>query len=424
MRIPCTRRRSRERGATLIFMAAGMTMLFLLFSLAIDLGIGWVARSRLNKAADAAALVAVKYASQGNTAMEAAATAIGTANKPGATFVTTITSGANDVTVVRVEARANVPTLFGKLAGINNFNVAAAAEVTRFPLDMSLVLDISSSMARTNSVDTMKSAAKTFLGLFDEERDQIGIVAFATTAFEVTSIQKHFKTAGTAAIDGLATYPDTNLSHGMQLGHQQLLSAPVRGGGGGRRVVLVLFTDGRPTAFTATFQNIQQPDCGGESGPASYTGALSAFLFGFPLRALSEPDSAGNTRRIACFVSGAPTLVTNPVPPPTSPYPDMLPDGTAPTGDNVRAYARQVLLTESWATRSDHATIYTIGLGDPHPTYVEDTPDETLLRQVANEGGMSDAGQPQGQMFFAPDQTALELMFQQVAARILTRVTM
>jgi Mg-chelatase subunit ChlD len=423
MRTHSSTRRSRERGATLVFMAVGMTALFLLFAMAIDMGIGWVARSRLNKAADAAALVAVKYASQGNSAMEAAATAIGTANKPGATFVTTITAGANDVTVVRVEARSEVPTLFGRIAGVDHFAVASAAEVTRYPLDMSLVLDISSSMARTNSFTSMQSAAKTFLGLFDEERDQVGIVAFATTAFEVMSVQKHFKSLGDSAIDGLNPYPDTNLSHGMQLGHSQLLAAPIRGGGGARRIVLVLFTDGRPTAFTGDFANIQQPDCS-DSGPATYTGALSAFIFGYPLRALSEPDSSGNTRRIQCFTGGSPSFVTNPVPPPTSPYPDTLPDGSAPTGDNVRAYARQLLLSESSATRSDHATIYTIGLGDPHPTYIEDTPDEDLLRQVANENGMSDPSQPQGQEFFAPDHDALELMFQQVAARILTRVTM
>jgi len=415
--------RSRERGATLIFMAAGMTALFLLFAMAIDLGIGWVARSRLNKAADAAALVAVKYASQGNAAMEAAAHAIGNANKPGATFVTTITSGANDVTVVRVEARTEVPTLFGRFAGVTNFNVAAAAEVTRFPLDMSLVLDISSSMVRTNSFNAMQEAAKTFLSLFDEKRDQVGIVAFATTAYDVLRIKKGFKTEGAADIDALKPYPDTNLSHGLQLGHLQLLSAPVRGEGGGRRLVLVLFTDGRPTAFTGTFSNIQQPDCG-EAGPASYTGALSAFIYGPPLRALSEPDANGNTRRIQCFVGGTPTFTDIPVPAPYSPYPNTLPDGTAPNGDNVRAYARQVLLNEANSTRNDHATIYTIGLGDPHATYVEDTPDQDLLRQVANESGVVDASQPQGQMFFAPDSSTLEMMFQQVAARILTRVTM
>ncbi len=415
--------RSRERGATLIFMAAGMTALFLLFAMAIDMGIGWVARSRLNKAADAAALVAVKYASQGNTAMEAAATAIGTANKPDATFATTITAGANDVTVVRVEARSEVPTLFGRLAGVSSFHVAAAAEVTRFPLDMSLVLDISSSMSRTNSFNSMQEAAKTFLSLFDEDRDQVGVVAFATTAFEVMSLQKHFKSIGKSAITGLNPYPDTNLSHGLQLGHAQLLAAPVRGGGGGRRIVLVLFTDGRPTAFTDTFSNIRQPDCA-DAGPASYTGAISAFIYGPYLRALSEPDSSGNTRRIQCFDSTGTTYTSNPVPLPWSPYPDTLPDGTAPNGDNVRAYGRTLLLSAASSTRADHATIYTIGLGDPHPTFVEDTPDQDLLRQVANENGVADASQPQGQMFFAPDKSALEQMFQQVAARILTRVTM
>ena len=433
-----------ERGFALVFVTMGMAVILFLCATAIDLGLGWVARARLNKAVDAAALGAVKFAatvSGGSTeeieaTMRTKAQVVGEANLPNATFDTIITTDGDDVTTVRVEGHRTLSTIFGRFLGITTLNVASAAEVTRYPLDLSLVLDVSYSMVRSDSFSEMVDAAKTFVSLFDENRDQLGIVAFGTAAFEAYPIQKHFKTGtpATDVLDTLVPYSDTNMMHGIQLGHTQLLAAPKRGTGDGpRRIVMVLFTDGRPNAFTATMENFTQPECPSDTPPASYEAALSAYATdaadgSSPVRALAEPQLQGNTRRITCFAqngSGGVDVTYSELlhPPPYSPMPALLPNGDPVDGIHVRSYAATLARSAASAARANHATIYVVGLGNPTGA-AWDVPDETLLQQIANQAGVEDTNQTQGAEFFAPDKTALKQIFQQVAMRVLTRVTM
>ena len=418
----------RERGFALAIVAGGLTALVLLCAVAIDLGMGWLVRARINKAVDAAALIAVKFAARGLSEMQAAAVAVGRANYPGATFETTITDH-DDLTVVRVEGQADVPTLFGRAVGAQSFKSASAAEVTRYPLDLSLVMDISRSISQAGAWNDLVDSADTFLDFFDEARDQVGVVTFATTAMEVLALQKNFKTGCHNTIDSLQPRNDTNIMDGILIGHQQLLAAPVRSANGPRRVVLVLFTDGRPNAFTGELTNIQpSPDASCSYGGTvpSFFGGLSAFMNGAPIRAITEPGQAGNERRIKCFRSdGSVDETTDAVqPPPWTAKPLRLPDGSNVTGDNLRAYASTLSLQEATSARQDHVTIYTIGLGNPNAARPEYVPDQDLLRRIANENGVESDTEPQGQMFFAPDRTTLQVMFEQVASRILTRLTL
>lgn len=419
------RRASNEGGFSLVLVVAGMLGILLMCATAIDLGVGFVARARLNKAVDAAALIAVKYSPQGTGAMTAAANATGQSNMATGTFTSTVASDANDVTVVRVEGHAPMPTVFGRVAGVANINVGSAAEVTRYPVDLTLVLDVSRSMVRSNSFGKMRAAAETFINLFDPAHDQVGVVYFGTTAAEAYSIQKDFLPGASQAVADLTPYIETNMMGGIRLGHDQLLSAPPRGDGHGiRKVVMVLFTDGRPDAFTATMGPFSQPGCPG-TPPATYFGTIAAWSRN-RIRAFTEPDPIGNERRILCFDTpgGVPVLTTTTVvrPPPDSPMPAQLPNGDVVDGDHVRAYATALALAEASATRADGAHVYTIGLGNPaDPTQA---PDEDLLRQIANENGIADASQPRGQEYFAADNTGLPYVFEQVAVRILTRVTL
>jgi hypothetical protein len=433
-----------ERGFALVFVTMGLAVIMFLCATSIDLGLGWVARARLNKAVDAAALGAVKFAATVSGAstdeivdtMRAKAQIVGEANLPNSTFDTIVTTDGDDVTTVRVEGHHTLSTIFGRFLGITTLSVASAAEVTRYPLDLSLVLDVSYSMVRSNSFETMVDAAKTFVSLFDEERDQVGIVAFGMAAFEVYPIQKGFKTVSPAAtaLDTLVPYPDTNMMQGIQLGHTQLLAAPQRGSGtGARRVVLVLFTDGLPNAFTGTLENFTQPECPAATPPSSFTGVLAAYATdaadgSSPVRALAEPQLQGNTRRITCLSvnagGGTDVAYTEELrPPPYSPMPALLPNGDPVDGVHVRAYSRTLTIDEARAARAHHVNIFVVGLGNPAGASY-DVPDESLLRQIANQSGIDDPNQTQGQEFFAPDKSALKQMFQQVAARILTRVTM
>jgi Mg-chelatase subunit ChlD len=403
-----------------------MTVMLFLCAVAVDAGIAFLSRSRMSKAADAAGLAAAKFSGQGTAAMQAAALAVGAANFPGASFTTTVDVDANDVAVITVEGRRSIPTTFGHVAGITSFDVAAGTEVTRFPLDLSLVLDVSSSMVASSSFAPMQDAAKRFLDLFDEARDQLGIVAFATVAEEQYAIQKNFKAGAKAAVDALPSYPDTNLMHGIQLGRAQLQAAPVRGDGTGkRRVILVLFTDGQPTAVTDAYANVRTMDPSCAPASRDLSGAIAAGASpGSPIRAFTESAPAGNTRRRVCFFPS--TFTTNLFPSPYSPLPVTLPDGSAvdqANGDSVRVYARARALAEARATRQVNAVVFTIGLGNPSAVDAWRVPDQDLLRRIANENGVESTIETKGQMFFAPDSATLEGIFEQVATRILTRLT-
>lgn len=421
-------RRRNQRGVALLLVAAGITAIFMFAALSIDIGIGYMARARINRAADAASLAAAKISARGSGAMQTLATQVAESNSPTASFDVTVTGAPNDVMTIRVEGTESVPTWFGRAIGVDSISVRAAAEATRFPLDLTLVLDVSSSMVRSNSFVAMQTAAKNFVDAFDESRDQVGVVAFATGAWEAYGIQKNFKVGAKAAIDALGAFPDTNMEQGIELGHAQVLSAPPRAAAGPRRVILVVFTDGRPTAFTELMQNVSNQAEAGCVGPNSvvseFYGTLSGYLASTPrYRALSEPDANANGRRLRCFNGGAPEYTTEISGNPLSPSPSSLPDGSTVNSDNIRDYARALAKSNASATRADKVTIYTIGLGNPAALNPLDVPDQDLLREIANKHGIENPNQPQGEMFFSPDASTLGTMFQRVVARILTRVS-
>jgi hypothetical protein len=211
------------------------------------------------------------------------------------------------------------------------------------------------------------------------------------------------------------------------MGRLQLQGAPVRGDGTGqRRVVEVVFTDGQPTAVTDHYVNVTTMDTSCAPESRNLTGAIAAGASpGSPIRAFTKSSSSGNVERRVCFFPS--TYTTNLFPAPYSPLPAVLPNGDAVNqlnGDSVRAYARQRTLEEAAAARSSaKAVIYTIGLGNPSATETWRIPDQDLLRRIANENGIESGTQTKGMMYFAPDNSTLELIFEQVATRILTRMT-
>lgn len=423
--------RAGQRGFALLFVVAGVTAILALAAMSIDIGVGYMSRARLNRAADAAALAAAKISARGTDAMERIAASVAASNAPEGAFNVSVTAGGDDVVTVHIEGTEVIPTWFGRILGVDEMNVRSAAEATRFPLDLTLVLDVSSSMVRSGSFGAMQTAAKNFVDEFDENRDQLGVVAFATGAWEAYPIQKNFKSGAStaaAAIDSLSAFPDTNMEQGIELGHLQVLSAPPRAAAGPRRVIMVLFTDGRPTAFTERLSNVVNNPLALCIGPSAtvpeYYGTLSAYLASTPLlRALSEPDANANGRRILCINGGSPLFSLDLAGIPQSPMPATLPNGMTVNSDNTRDYARELALVNANATRADRVTIYTIGLGNPAAVNPLDVPDQPLLVDIANQGGGVNANQPQGQMFFAPDSTTLNTMFSRVVARILTRMS-
>src|SRR5437016_7230114 len=114
-------RRRRQRGTAFAYIGFSLFALLGFTGLAVDLGRGFVVKSHLSKAVDAAALAAARRIGEGESAATAEATKIFNANFPsghlGVSSVDsppqiTFTTGADQAYVMNVYSRAVLPTTF------------------------------------------------------------------------------------------------------------------------------------------------------------------------------------------------------------------------------------------------------------------------------------------------------------------------
>ncbi|TFH21361.1 MAG: VWA domain-containing protein, partial [Myxococcales bacterium] len=250
--------RKGERGVVLVLFVLASIVVFAVTGLCVDLGMAYVRRSTLAKAADAGALAGARHTHKGDQGLKQIVRKVAQANygiamedeTEGGNYKVKIIRPGDDVVRIEVLGDTVSPTFFTKMLGREDVTIKVASEATRFPLDMSLVLDLSYSLQRNNAFDDMQDAASGFLQNFDDNTDQFGIVTYSTWAEEVMSLRKNFTSTGTSIIDGLAAISDTNISEGLRLAKAQHDSALPRTAA---LKVVVLFTDGRPTAFADNF---------------------------------------------------------------------------------------------------------------------------------------------------------------------------
>src|ERR1700730_2252025 len=130
--------RSNERGQILPMFVVLLPVLLLFVGLTLDLGIAYVTRTALSKAADAAALSAMRNIKQGQATATALArnafnanyAAFGS-NSPAPLVNVVITTDASNNTVVNVNATASLNTFFlGILPGFKTLNVSSSSQTT------------------------------------------------------------------------------------------------------------------------------------------------------------------------------------------------------------------------------------------------------------------------------------------------------
>src|SRR5436190_506923 len=149
---------SAQDGFVMVYLAVVTTVLLLFTGLAVDSGRAYLVKAQLSKAVDGAALGAARMLNSGDPRGEA--TRIFKANFPpgylGTSSATDPTSDpgffssqsipASGVNIVTVKASAVLPVTFMKLANFSDVNVSSTGEATRRMVDLSLVLDVSSSI--------------------------------------------------------------------------------------------------------------------------------------------------------------------------------------------------------------------------------------------------------------------------------------
>jgi Flp pilus assembly protein TadG len=254
-----------QRGFAMVYMAVTLAGLVLFSGLAVDTGRAYVVRAQLAKAVDGAALAAARSLNSGDPRRDAAE--IFKANFPdGYLGTTTVTDPATDpnffrlttvsatgVNVVTVTATATLPTTFMALANVDDVTVTSSGEATRRMVDLSLVLDVSSSIG--SRWGAVRDASRAFVDSFDANADRVALVTFgngASVLDQMRSSRGFNKTKVKGDIAQNLPGGSTNMVEGLYRGWDELRTVP-RGQQSGLRVI-VLFTDGASNSVPGNYE--------------------------------------------------------------------------------------------------------------------------------------------------------------------------
>ena len=244
-----------ERGYALIYLSVMLAVLLIFTGLAVDSGRAYVVKAQLTKAVDGAALAAARALNSGDPRGEAVR--IFKANFPDgylgtntavdpttlAGFFTTSVDPATGINTVNVSATETLPTTFIQLANINQVQVTSVGAATRRMVDMSIVLDVSSSIG--SQWGAVRDATRTFIDAFDAKSDRVALLTFGNGASVIDAMpsSRGFnKTKVEADVPNTLPGGSTNMVEGFYRGWDELRSVP-NGQQSGLRVI-VLFTDG------------------------------------------------------------------------------------------------------------------------------------------------------------------------------------
>ena len=289
------RGKNREQGISLMLAVISLIFIIPMIGLAVDVGMLYVVKARLQGAVDGASLAAARALNLGQTTAAQATSAKQNAvnwfyaNFPAGSWFTTgtlmDTSDAHahvyDDTVnpnlrhVDVTASSNVPTLFMNWFGVKKTLIVANGFASRRDVNAMLVLDRSGSMG--SSCGSLITAAKTFTGQFSAGRDKIGAISFGDNAYLHSVPLDTFQTklgyinslgTGNGELDTIACGGGTATPQAIALAYNELykINQP------GALNVIVVETDGRPNTVTMNFWD------GSTAGLSSGSGCLDASI--------------------------------------------------------------------------------------------------------------------------------------------------
>ncbi|HWY48556.1 MAG TPA: vWA domain-containing protein [Bryobacteraceae bacterium] len=457
----------KERGISLIFTAMTLVFIVPMVGLAIDAGILYTVKGKLQMAVDAASLAAARALSRGNddATQQSNATAQAEAyvllNFPSGYFsVPTPTFGVNNSGIsidesvanqrsVSVTAYVNAPLYFLRWLGTNSTTVSATATAVRRDVNVAIVMDRSGSLSISNSCVPLKGAAVSFVNKFANGRDNVALVTFATSSMPDFPIADNFQTASPSVptiLNSVNCTGGTNTGQGLWEGYQQLvtLNQP------NALNVVLLFTDGYPNTFTATYPIKASSSCtnknpktgvlaAGYSNPLTQPTTPSA-IFGImnslatmqPMASDQTPGPptaqggdagcsyASNLQSVANDIQSIPTLdfwgnnMNSGYQPVTmsggtiSVTPMSVQNAGWNAADNAALRIRQ-------STTIPNIRIFSIGLGNSGGVPAD------FLERVANDprGSNFDSNYPAGTYVFAPQASDISDAFAQVASAIL-----
>ena len=278
----------RTEGQALVLTAVALLVLIGLCAFAVDLGMAYSVKAKLNSAVDAAALEAGKSVKNGpdDTTRKAnarqAATSFFAANFPTGILGTTTRALSIDkiennagTWTIGISASARAPVFFGGIFNIP-INVFSSAEATVKSLDMMIVLDCSGSLASpSGTFGDLQDAAIMFVNGFQEGAggDRIGLVTFASGAVLDAAINKdanrgYSKSDLVGHINAKTAVGATNAEEAMRIAKSELDAIPANIRSTLR--VIVFFSDGAPNIVSGNFTDYNSSG----HNPHTMTGGL------------------------------------------------------------------------------------------------------------------------------------------------------
>jgi Flp pilus assembly protein TadG len=448
----------KQQGQVFVVVAISLVMLVGAVGLAVDSGMGYLVRAKLNAAADAAALAGARAAPKGRNRGEQIAAATDAAEKFFAANYPRNYLGSNvdlrDVNVsfddptpgritVDVNARANVPVTFMGILGFRQLDIDASSQTIRKDLDLAFVVDTSGSVNPVAAEVRAQSAA--FLDRFAPTSDRVSLIHFSAGA----EVDEPIRTGNNRGFNrdrminiirsfhfsGL-----TNSAEGMWQARRQLNS--IAPGNRSSMRVIVFFSDGSPNTF-ASFFRFRNPGLCNRAGAISSSDASTGAPYGLRDHTRQDANAAGGchqgsgiTARLTAsalpnwynahdindrefqVVTNAPRVVTNDTSTPAIAY------------ANINRASKNLAEAMAARARAEGIHVFTLGLGAQlkqvtgASTSAEDT-GENLLKCMANAADAparcraAGASQPTGVYCHAATADGLQPCFSTLASEIL-----
>ena len=393
-----------------------MIALIIFVGLGLDLGFAYITKANLSKAVDAAALMAMRNVSRGTATAQSLGSATFAANygrprRDVSVVSPVITFGTeNNNLTVDVSATATISTFFirvlGAIPGLSNWEtlqVSSTARATRPNLILSLVLDRSSSMLENGGSSALPGAVANFIDLFDDDLDRASLSTFSWGSSVDVPMEHNFKQDIKDAAQSMAFIPlsTTCAERGLTNGFAQNESVTPLPGEQVVKIV-VFFTDGMANTFNYEF------DCG----------SRDIFVDGL----LFDPVT-GATAGTGCTVP----VTVSAIDPQTG---TLTPDAVTVTScEEMHFQAEDRAERIAYLARAQENIVFSIGMGSPGAegecggTFPVLNP--AFLKKVANSIGSANynSDQPTGDYAIAANSGELDQVFQEIANKILARLS-
>jgi Mg-chelatase subunit ChlD len=457
--------RPRRRGYVLIYGTLFIALVVMPFmGLAIDVGLMYLAQSRLSAAADASTIAGAGALSRGSDDSSQRANAVTTAN---AYFYANFPSGylsssnlqvssvaATDSTHLRsitTTASVSMPVIFLGMFNVGSRTISVTAKSTRRDINIMVVMDRSGSLATSYNgqpaaCSPLKAAAVNFVDQFAETRDNVGLITFATSSNIDYAPATTFKTTVEGYLNAVNCTGATSSAQALWQGYDQL----VKLNQGGALNAILFFTDGRPTAVTENFPvvgNCARTGSNPKRGVLTlgYNGTVPSSAMGLYNWAAPGPPPLSSDLTVIsdktnCAYASNQSNVSSDVS--YAPLTDIWGNSLTATGYRSTSTSGAGLNitnaqnVENFSTNAaDHAALR-IRRGDPDPAqgnvslsgvviycigYGGDV-DGTLLQRIANDPSLNPnpvAAGNNGRYYNAPTTSDLNQAFMQVASEML-----